>query len=106
MFGLPGQILCVFLMSKKMISMLFTLPFTCLTFFGFGGFGLFLWEDYCFVLGSQPQIQLLSPVNTLDKEVASQNHIRPDTTLQIKGHKKSARPPGCMKLYTLTPKLW
>jgi hypothetical protein len=36
-------------MSKKMMSMLLTLLFTCLTFFGLGEFGLFHWEDCCFV---------------------------------------------------------
>jgi hypothetical protein len=35
----------------------------------------------------------------------SWNRIRPDTRLQIKGHKKSARPPSCMKFCTLTPKI-
>jgi hypothetical protein len=35
----------------------------------------------------------------------SQNHIRSDTRLQIKGRKRSARPPNCMKFCTLTPKI-
>jgi hypothetical protein len=34
----------------------------------------------------------------------SRNRIRPDTRLQIKGHKKSARPLSCMKFCTLTSK--
>jgi hypothetical protein len=34
-----------------------------------------------------------------------QNCIGPDTQLQIKGRKKSACPPACLKLCTLTPKI-
>jgi hypothetical protein len=34
-----------------------------------------------------------------------QNHIRPVTRLQIKGHKKSAHPPSWVKFCTLTPKI-
>jgi hypothetical protein len=37
--------------------------------------------------------------------VSLQDHIRRDTRLQINGHKKSARPPNCMKFCTLTPKI-
>jgi hypothetical protein len=35
----------------------------------------------------------------------SWNCIRPDIQLHIKGHKKSACPPSCMKFCTLTPKI-
>jgi hypothetical protein len=35
----------------------------------------------------------------------SRNRIRPETRLQIKGRKKSARPPSCVKFCTLTPKI-
>jgi hypothetical protein len=35
----------------------------------------------------------------------SQNSIRPDTRLQIKGLKISAPPPSCVKFCTLTPKI-
>jgi hypothetical protein len=34
------------------------------------------------------------------------NHIRPETQLQIKGHKKWTQLPSCMKFCTLTPKLY
>jgi hypothetical protein len=33
------------------MSMLLTLFFTCLAFFGLSEFGLFHWEDCCFVSG-------------------------------------------------------
>jgi hypothetical protein len=33
------------------------------------------------------------------------NHISPDTRLQIKGRKKSARLPSCVKFCTSTPKI-
>jgi hypothetical protein len=77
------------LMSKKMMSMLLTLLFTCLTFFSLGEFALFHWEDCCLVLGSL--------VITLDK-VASLEAIwrSPSQTLtryclwiscQTPGHK-------------------
>jgi hypothetical protein len=35
----------------------------------------------------------------------SQNQIRPGTQLQMNGHTRSAHPPSCMKLCTLTPKI-
>jgi hypothetical protein len=36
---------------------------------------------------------------------SSRNHIRPDTRLQIEGHRKSARSLSCVKVCTLTPKI-
>jgi hypothetical protein len=36
---------------------------------------------------------------------SSRNRIRPDTRLQIKGRKKSARPTSCVKFCTPTPKI-
>jgi hypothetical protein len=43
LFGLPGRILCEPLMSKTMISMLFT----CLAFFGHSEFGLSVYGSCC-----------------------------------------------------------
>jgi hypothetical protein len=50
LFGLPGRILCeqCLLMSKKMMSMLFSLLFTCLTFFSLGEFWLAMYGS-CFI---------------------------------------------------------
>jgi hypothetical protein len=54
-------------MSKKIMNILLTSLFTYLAFFGLGEFGLFLWEDCCFVSWS--------PVITMDKKVASSEPI-------------------------------
>jgi hypothetical protein len=44
-------------------------------------------------------------MHTVPLSDPSQNHIRPDTELQIKGRKKSVSPLSCVKFCTLAPKL-
>jgi hypothetical protein len=51
-FGLPGRILYEPLMSKKIMNIFVTSLFARLSCFDFGEFGLFHWEDYCFVSGT------------------------------------------------------
>jgi hypothetical protein len=64
-------------------------------------------QEGCIVRGDLTEF--LADVNTLLLLISCQNpgrnHIRPDTRLQIKGRKKSARSPCCMKFCTLTPKV-
>jgi hypothetical protein len=50
LFDLPGRILCetIALMSKKIMSMLLTLLFNCLAFFGLCEFGLSMYGS-CFL---------------------------------------------------------
>jgi hypothetical protein len=96
------------------MSMLLTLLFTCLAFLGHGDFRLsvygsrFLPPDTC-LINARVSIALFSEictnVYTVTLSDQSQNCIRPDTRLQIKGHKKSARPSSCVTFCTLTPKI-
>jgi len=51
--------------------MVLTLDFTCRTFFGQRDDAVFHWEDICFVSGSYPYTQLLSPVITEDMKFGS-----------------------------------
>jgi len=51
--------------------MVLTLDFTCCAFFGRNDDAVFHWEDICYVSGSYPQTQLLSPVITEDMKLGS-----------------------------------
>jgi hypothetical protein len=69
------------LMSKKMMSMFLTLLFTCLTFFGLSNFRLPVYCSFFFLR----TLVLCAMFSALASSDPSQNRIRPDTLLQIKG---------------------
>jgi hypothetical protein len=115
LFSILVQILCEQSpWCQKMIRMSLTSLFTCLAFFGLP------WNQAChsntlvWLMLSSLKARLclqhtLSEICTKFDACclsdSSQSHIRPDTRFQIKGHKKSARPPNCVKFCTLTPKI-
>jgi hypothetical protein len=62
----------------------------------------------CLIIG-RVSFALFSEICTKFDDVSIlgplRNCIRPDSWLQIKGHKESAHPPTCLKFCTLTPKM-
>jgi hypothetical protein len=84
------------LMSKKMMKMLLTLLFTCpaFFFFGFSKFGLSV-HGSCFLPQSRCQglcdtsSEIFRKFDAVALTDPSQNHIRPNTQLQIKAVKIS-----------------
>jgi hypothetical protein len=87
------------LMSKKMISMLFSY----LTFLGLP------WTKHpctahAFILKHLSH-HCQGLCRTSSEICATQNGIRPDTWLQVKRQKASAHPPICVKFCTLTSKM-
>jgi hypothetical protein len=67
-------------MSKKMMSMLLTLLFTCFAlFFGLGEFGL---------------SEMFTKFDAVPLSDSSRNHIKPDTRLQRKGRKNQHAHPA------------
>jgi hypothetical protein len=101
-------------MSTKMMSMLLTLLFTCLAFFGLGEFGPFMYgsnflpRNACLIF-VRVSVALFPRFAQNIKQYLSQTHreiaLGQMHDSQIKGHKKSARPPSNVKFCTLTPKI-
>jgi hypothetical protein len=106
LFGMPGQIFLwtILLVSKKMISIVLTLLFTCLGEFGLSvNSSCFLpkclcnqWQGHHYTFSEIWTFYAVPLLNSLQK------HIRPDTCLQIKACKKSACPPSCVTFCTWT----
>jgi hypothetical protein len=112
LLGLPGRILC-----EQYPWWLFACSWLCSSlvspFFGLDEFGLSMYGS-CFLperLSNHWQglHRTFSKIRTQFDAVPlsdpSWNRIRPDTRLQIKGHKKSACPSRCMTFCTLTSKI-
>jgi hypothetical protein len=106
-----NSLLTIPLMSKKTMSMLLTLLFTCFSFFGLVSLDFpctahaFFPErlsNHCQGL-CRTFSEICRNFYAVPLSDPSRNRTRPDTGLQIKERRKSARPPSSVKFCTLTP---
>jgi hypothetical protein len=85
---------------------------SCPAFFGLNEFGLCVWFmlsclNACVII-AMDSVTLSEICRTFDAVPLSdppRYHIRPDARLPLKACKESARPPSCVKLCTLIPKI-
>jgi hypothetical protein len=115
LFGLPGRTLCEqyplrhrkwwacsWLCSSpvSLFSVSVSSDFPCTANAFFPG----RLSNHCQRLRRTPY-EICTKFDAVSLSDPSRNHISPDTRLEIKGRKKSARPPSCVKFCTLTPKI-
>jgi hypothetical protein len=101
-------------MSNKILSMLSTMLFTCLAFFGLDKSSDLPCTAHPFLpesLSNHCQgprcifSYICTKLHAVPLSDPLRNHIRPDIQLQTKGGKKSASLRSCMKFCKLTPKI-
>jgi hypothetical protein len=101
----------IHLISKNMMSMLLSLFFTCLAYFGLWQLELSVYVMYhfpeSFLIIARFSVVIFPRFSqNLMLFLSSRNRIRPNIRLQIKGRRKSSYPPSRLKFCSLTQKIY